>query len=39
MALGLTHPLTEMRTSNIPGVKAWWAFKANDIAAIYEPIV
>jgi hypothetical protein len=38
MALGLTQPLTEMSTRNLPGGKGRLAHKA-DLTAIYEPIV
>jgi hypothetical protein len=34
MALGLTQPLTEMSTRNLPGGE-----KADNLTAIYEPIV
>jgi hypothetical protein len=39
MALGLTQPLTEMSTRNIPGGKKRPAPRADNLAAIYEPIV
>jgi hypothetical protein len=43
MALGSTQPLTEMRTRKIPGEggggKARLARKADNLTAIYEPIV
>jgi hypothetical protein len=46
MALGLTQPLTEMSTRNLPGGgggrgggKGWPACKADDLTAICEPIV
>jgi hypothetical protein len=39
MALGSTQPLTEMSTSNIPGGKGRSANKADNLTAIYEPIV
>jgi hypothetical protein len=39
MALGLTQPLTEMSTSNLPGGKARPARKADKLNAISEPIV
>jgi hypothetical protein len=32
-------PLTEMSTRNLPGGKVRLARKAEDLAAIYEPIV
>jgi hypothetical protein len=39
MALGLTQPLTEMSTRNLPGGKKWPARRADNLAAICEPIV
>jgi hypothetical protein len=39
MALGLTQPLTEMSTRNIPGGKGRPARKADNLTAIFEPIV
>jgi hypothetical protein len=39
MALGSTQPLTEMSTRNIPGGKGRPAHKADNRAAICEPIV
>jgi hypothetical protein len=39
MALGSTHPLTEMSTRNIPGGKMRAARKPDNLAAICEPIV
>jgi hypothetical protein len=39
MALGSTQPLTEMSTRNIPGGKGRPARKADNLTAIYEPIV
>jgi hypothetical protein len=39
MALGLTQPLTEMSTRNLPGGKGRQARKADNLAAICEPIV
>jgi hypothetical protein len=39
MALGSTHPLTEMSTSNIPGGKGRPARRADNLTAICEPIV
>jgi hypothetical protein len=39
MALGSTQLLTEMSTSNILGAKARPARKADNLAAIYGPIV
>jgi hypothetical protein len=37
MALGFTHPLTEMSTRNIPGGKGRPARKADNFIAICEP--
>jgi hypothetical protein len=39
MALGLTQPLTEMSARNLPGGKALPARKADNLIAIFEPIV
>jgi hypothetical protein len=39
MALGSTHPLTEMSTRNLPGGKGRPARKADNLTAICEPIV
>jgi hypothetical protein len=39
MALGLSQPLTEMSTRNIPGGKGRPALKADNLAAICEPTV
>jgi hypothetical protein len=39
MALGLTQPLTEMSTRNIPGGKKRSARMADNLAAICEPVV
>jgi hypothetical protein len=39
MALGLTQPLTEMSTRNLPGGKGWTARKIDNRAAICEPIL
>jgi hypothetical protein len=39
MALGLTQPLTEMCTRNLPGGKARPARKADNLTAICEPTV
>jgi hypothetical protein len=39
MALGLTQPLTEISTRNIPGGKKRPARRADNLAAIREPIV
>jgi hypothetical protein len=36
MALGLTQPLTEMSTRNLPGGK-WLQARKADLTAIYEP--
>jgi hypothetical protein len=38
-ALGLTQPLTEMSTRNIPGGKKRPALRADKLTAICEPIV
>jgi hypothetical protein len=34
MALGLTQPLTEMSTSNLPGGKGQTAHKADNLTAM-----
>jgi hypothetical protein len=39
MTLGSTQPLTEMSTRNITGDKERPARKADNLTAIYEPIV
>jgi hypothetical protein len=39
MALGSTQPLTEMSTRNIPGDRGRPARKADNLTAIFEPIV
>jgi hypothetical protein len=39
MVLGSTQPLTEMSTMNLPGDKGRPARKADNLTAIYEPIV
>jgi hypothetical protein len=39
MALGLTQPLIEMSTRNLPGGKGWPAPKADNLTTICEPIV
>jgi hypothetical protein len=39
MALGLTQPLTEMSTRNIPGGNGRPARKADNLTAICEPII
>jgi hypothetical protein len=39
MALGSTQPLTEMSTRNFPGSKGRPASKADNLTAIFEPIV
>jgi hypothetical protein len=39
MALGLTHPLREMSTRNLPGGKGRPARKAETLTAVCEPIV
>jgi hypothetical protein len=36
MALGSTHPLTEMSTRNLPGGKKRPACRADNLAANYE---
>jgi hypothetical protein len=38
MGLVSTQPLTEISTSNLPGVKGRPARKANNLTAICEPI-
>jgi hypothetical protein len=39
MALGLTQPLTEMSTRNLPVGEERQARKADNLTAICEPIV
>jgi hypothetical protein len=39
MALGLTQPLTEMSTRDLPGGKGLPARKADNLTAICEPTV
>jgi hypothetical protein len=39
MAMGLTQPLTEMSTWNLPGSKKRPAHRADNLAAICEPNV
>jgi hypothetical protein len=39
MALGLTQPLTEMSTKNLPGGKGRPVRGAHNLTAICEPIV
>jgi hypothetical protein len=39
MALGSTQPLTEMSTRNLAGGKGRSARGADNLTAIYEPIV
>jgi hypothetical protein len=39
MALGLTQPLTEMSTRNLPGGKKRPVCRADNLAVIYEPNV
>jgi hypothetical protein len=39
MALGLTQPLSEMSTRNLPGGKNRPVRRADNLAAIYEPNV
>jgi hypothetical protein len=39
MALGSTQPLTEMSTRNLPGGKGRPVRGADNLTAIFEPIV
>jgi hypothetical protein len=39
MALGLTQPLTEKSTRNLPGGEEWPAHKGDNLTAICEPTV
>jgi hypothetical protein len=39
VALGLTQPLTEMSTRNVPGCRKRPAHRADNLDAIYEPNV
>jgi hypothetical protein len=39
MVLESTQPLTEMSTRNLPRVEEWPVCKADNLTAIYEPIV
>jgi hypothetical protein len=39
MTLGLTQPLTEMSTRNLPGGKGQPVCKADNLTAICEPTV
>jgi hypothetical protein len=39
VTLGLTQPLTEMSTSNLPGGKKRSESRADNLAATYEPNV
>jgi hypothetical protein len=39
MALGLTQPVTEMCTRNLPGSKGRPVRKADNLTAICKPIV
>jgi hypothetical protein len=39
MALGSTQPLTEMSTRNLPEGKGRPARKADNLTAVFEPIV
>jgi hypothetical protein len=39
MAMGSTQPLAEMSTRNLSGDKGQPARKADNLTAIYEPIV
>jgi hypothetical protein len=39
MALVSTQPLIEMNTNNLHGGKGWSMHKADNLTAIYEPII
>jgi hypothetical protein len=39
MDLGLTQPLTEMSTTNLPWGEGWPAHKADNLTDICEPTV
>jgi hypothetical protein len=39
IALGLTQPLTEMSTRNLPGRRGLPTHKADNLTAIFEPVV
>jgi hypothetical protein len=39
MALGSIEPLTEMSNTNLPGGKGRPVRKADNLTAIYEPVV
>jgi hypothetical protein len=39
MAPGLTQPLTEMNTRNLPGDKGWLVHEADNLTAMCELIV
>jgi hypothetical protein len=39
MALGLTQPLTNMSTRNLPGSKKWPPHRADNLASVCEPNV
>jgi hypothetical protein len=39
MALESTQPLTEMSTANLPGGKGRPALKADNLTAIFKPII
>jgi hypothetical protein len=39
MAMGLTQPLTEMSTRNLPGGKGQLVHMADNLTAICEPII
>jgi hypothetical protein len=39
MALGSIQPLTEISTSYLSGVRGRPEFKADNLAAIFEPII
>jgi hypothetical protein len=39
MALGSTHPITEISTRNLPGGKGWPARKTDNLTTICGPTV
>jgi hypothetical protein len=39
IAMGLTHPLTEMSTRNLPGGKWWLVHKADSLTDIRDLII
>jgi hypothetical protein len=39
MALGSTHPITEISSKIFLGGKGWLAFKADNLTTICEPTV